>query len=194
MNLLSISAFLSTFLAIFSIIPYLRAILKKTTKPHQFTWLVFFIMNGIVFFSQYFAGARESVLISCTFFIGSFLILLLSLKFGVRDSSKFDRVLFIFALLTIVLWFVTKSNSIAIWLTILIDLSATTMMVLKIKADPNSEDPFPWMVATFAYIFTCLTLVGQPLSVLYVRPVYGLMIDAALVLFIYTQRVKAKKE
>src|SRR3972149_12282992 len=129
MNLTNIAAFFSTALAIFSTLPYIQAVLKKRTKPHQFTWLVFFIMNGIVFFSQYLAGGRSSVLISLTFFIGSFIIFLLSLKFGVRNSSKLDRFLFVFALCTIGIWLITKNNSIAVWLTVLIDLLATTMMV-----------------------------------------------------------------
>lgn len=194
MQLVNIAAFFSTALAIYSIFPYIQAILTKKTKPHQFTWLVFFIMNGIVFFSQYFAGARASVLISLTFFIGSFFIFLLSIKFGIRDSSKLDKLLFIFALSTIGLWLLTKNNSVAIWLTILIDLSATTMMVLKVKSQPDSEDPFPWIIGAAAYVFTCLTLTGKPISILYVRPIYGLVVDALLVLFIYYCRnVKRKK-
>ena len=192
MKLTNIFAVLSTAFAIYATFPYISAVLKKKTKPHQFTWLVFFIMNGIVFLSQYLAGARASVLISLTFFIGSFFILLLSFKYGVRDSSKFDRVLFIFAICTIGIWLLSKNNAFAIWLTVLIDISATTMMVLKIKSDPNSEDPYPWLIGTIAYIFTCLTLISQPLSILYVRPVYGLVVDGGLVIFIHYWRKNYK--
>ena len=185
MQLVYIAAILSTILAVYSTIPYIQAILKKKTKPHQLSWLVFVIMNSIVFFSQYFEGARESVFISFTFVIGSLIIFLLSLKYGVRESSKWDKFLFSFALFTIVIWFLTKSNEAAIWLTVLIDVAATAMIILKVKSDPNSEDPYPWIIATAAYVFTCLTLVGQPLSIIYVRPLYGLIGDAVLVGLIY---------
>src|SRR5258706_8638907 len=191
MHFTAIAAFLSTTLAIYCTIPYIQAILKKKTKPHQLSWLVFVIMNGIVFFSQYFAGGRASVLISLAFFIGSFIIFLLSLKFGIRNSSKWDKSLFAFALCTIIIWYLTKSNTVAIWLTLLIDLAATTMTILKIKAEPHSEDPLPWTIASVAYVFTILTLVGQPLNILYVRPLYGLLGDIALVIFIYIWRAKA---
>ena len=194
MSLIPIFAFLSTAFAVYTVVPYIQAILRKKTKPHQFTWLVFFIMNGIVFLSQYLAGARASVLISLTYLIGSFIILLLSFKYGLRDSSKFDRFLLGFALLVIAIWVLTRSNGLAIWLTILIDLSAETMMFLKVKAQPDSEDPVPWIFGTIAYVFTCLTLMGQPLSVLYVRPVYGLFADGGLVLFIYFWKAKAGKK
>jgi len=98
MNFINISAFLSTVLGIYSTIPYVFAILKGKTKPHQLSWLVFVIMNGIVLFSQFLAGGRESILITLTFFIGSLIIFLLSLKYGVRESSRWDKTLFLFAL------------------------------------------------------------------------------------------------
>lgn len=195
MNLIiSISAFLSTALAIYCTVPYVQAILKGKTKPHQLSWLVFTIMNFIVFLSQFLEGARLSILISLTFLLGSLIIFLLSLKYGVRDSSKWDMALFIFALCTIVVWYLTKSNSLAIWLTVVIDLAATTMTILKIKAQPYSEDPTPWIIASVAYVFTILTLINQPLNILYVRPLYGLIGDVALIFFIYIWRSKAKKK
>jgi hypothetical protein len=190
MKLTDIAAILSTALAVYCIIPYILAILKGKTKPHQLSWLVFVIMGGIVFFSQYFSGGRESVLISLIFFVGSFIVFLLSLKRGVRDTSRWDKVLFLFALSTIFVWFLTRSNEVAIWLTLLIDVFATSMIILKVKSEPHSEDPYPWMLATIAYVFTWLTLVGRPLDILYVRPTYGLVCDAVLVAFIYHFRRK----
>lgn len=193
MTFTNIAAFLSTALAIYCTYPYIRAILTGKTKPHQLSWLVFVIMNGIVLFSQYFSGGRGSVLISLVFFIGSAIVFLLSLQWGTRDTSRWDRLLFLFALATIVIWFFTKSNEVAIWLTLLIDLAATTMIILKIRTAPHSEDPYPWALAAAAYVFTCLTLVGKPVSILYVRPVYGLVCCGALVAGIYYFKRKATR-
>lgn len=192
-NMIAIAAFLSTILSIYCLFPYIIAILKNKTKPHQLSWLVFVIMNGIVLFSQYFEGARASILITVSFFIGSVIIFILSLKYGVHDSSKWDRLLFVFAISTMIIWYLTKSNATAIWLTLLIDVAATTMIILKVKADANSEDPAPWAIATVAYVFSFLTLVGQPVSILYVRPMYGLICDAVLVGYIYYQKNKVVK-
>ncbi len=193
MSITYIAAVISTILGIYASIPYILAILNGKTKPHQLSWLVFVIMNGIVFLSQYLAGGRGSVLITLTFFIGSLIIFLLSLKYGVHDSSRWDRLLFTFALFTIAVWILTKSNELAIWLTVLIDIAATTMIVLKVKSAPQSEDPYPWIIGSLAYVFTCLTLIDKPLGILYVRPLYGLIGDAALVGFIYFWRFKTSK-
>ena len=192
-NMIAIAVFLSTILSIYCLFPYIIAILKNKTKPHQLSWLVFVIMNVIVLFSQYFEVARASILITVSFFIGSVIIFILSLKYGVHDSSKWDRLLFVFAISTMIIWYLTKSNATAIWLTLLIDVAATTMIILKVKADANSEDPAPWAIATVAYVFSFLTLVGQPVSILYVRPMYGLICDAVLVGYIYYQKNKVVK-
>jgi len=188
MDFIKVAGAISFLIGAYASIPYIWAILKGKTTPHQLSWLVFVIMNTIVFISQFLEGARESILITLTFVVGSFIIFLLSLKFGVRESSRWDKFLFGFAIITIVLWILTRSNSLAIWLTVLIDVAATTMIILKVKAKPNSEDPKPWLIASLAYVFSCITLIGQPLGVIYVRPIYGLICDVVLVGFIYFLR------
>ena len=192
MSFHAVTAFLSTAIAIYCTIPYVLAILRGRTKPHQLSWLVFVIMNGIVFLSQYLEGGRSSVLIALAFFIGSLLIFILSLKYGTRETSRWDKGLFVFALVTIVAWVFTRSNEVAIWLTVLIDVAATMMLILRLRTQPNSEAALPWALGTLAYVFTTLSLVGTPFGILYVRPLYGLGCDAMIVVAIlfYTKRAR----
>lgn len=184
MHLSTVAAFLSTVLAVSCIFPYVIAILKGKTKPHQLSWLVFLIMNGIVFGSQFLVGGRGSTLIALAFTVGSLIIYLLSFKYGARDTSKWDKQLFSFAVLTIIIWVLTRSNETAIWLTVLIDIIATAMIILKLKTQPNSEAALPWLLGTVAYLFSCVSLIGTPLNILYVRPIYGFLCDGLLVLAI----------
>lgn len=176
---------LSVLLAIYCSVPYWQAILKGKTKPHQFTWIVFAIMNGIAGLSQFLAGARASVLLYMAFFLSNLVTIALSFKYGVRSTSRYDKLLFTFALLTIVAWVLTKNNAVAIWLTVLIDIFATTLNVLKIRALPDSEDPLAWNIATVAYVFSCLSLAQTHFGVLYVRPIYGLLSDLTIIAAIY---------
>lgn len=185
--------FISTAIAVYCTIPYIIAVIKRQTVPHQLSWLVFVIMNGIVLFSQYLEGGRQSILIALTFFIGSLIVFLMSLKYGTRDTSKWDKALFCFALATIVVWLLTKSNVLAIWLTVLIDVAATSMMILKLRTQPNSEAPLPWILAILAYVFACLSLIGTSSTILYVRPVFGgFVCNGALLIAIYYYRKRGK--
>ncbi len=192
MSLVKLFGIISTIIALYCSIPYILAIVDGKTKPHQFSWLVFSILNAITFLSQYFEGARLSVLIALAFFLGSTTIFILSFKYGTRDTSRYDRLLLGFALITIVVWAISRSNALAIWLVILIDTAATTMNILKIKAQPNSEQPLPWILASIAYVFTFLTLIHTRFGILFARPTYGLLGDLAIVIAIYAYRRNAK--
>lgn len=179
--IVDLSGALSVIFAVFAGVPYIRSILSGRTKPHQMTWLVFSIMNGIILISQYLKGARASVLITLVFFIFTIIDFLLSLRYGLRNTSRWDNLLLTLSLLTIVVWILTKNPSVAIWLTVAIDIFATSMMILKIKSRPNSEAVLPWAMGTTAYFFTITALADKPFGILYVRPVYGFISDVAVI-------------
>jgi uncharacterized membrane protein len=174
----------STILAIASGIPYIRGVLQGKTKPHQFSFLVFAIMNGLVFITQFLEGARQSVLIALVFFIYTIIIFILSLFKGTRNTSSLDKGLFGLALFITLIWLLTQNNVLAIWLTVAIDICATSMILLKIKDEPKSEDPIPWLISTRAYIFTCLSLAGRSFSIIYLRPFYGLFSAGIVVWYV----------
>lgn len=171
---------ISLVLAIWASVPYILSIVKGQTKPHQLTWLVFSIMNGIILLSQYLKGARASILLYSVWLVSSTVIFILSLSHGMRGTSRWDKLLFGLSILTIVAWVLTSNPAVAIWLTVFIDVFATLMMILKIRAYPDSEAISPWVIATAAYVFTILSLINKPLGILYVRPTYGLISEAAV--------------
>jgi hypothetical protein len=63
---------IATAIAVFSHIPYLYGIFRGTAKPHAFSWGLWALQNGIVFFAQLSAGggpgawAAGFTFISCT--------------------------------------------------------------------------------------------------------------------------------
>ena len=195
MNFPALAGIASTIIALLSGLPYIRSILNHRTRPHRLGWLVFTIMNGMVFFAQYFSGGRITTLISLTFFVYSSIIFFLSLTRGTAEASKADKYLFFFAIVAMILWSITRNNDLAIWLTLLIDIAASAMIILKVKHDPTSEDPFPWALGTLAYAFSCISLYHISFGILYVRPIYGLFCDAALVgaIWYYSSKLKVGK-
>jgi hypothetical protein len=184
---------LSTLCAIYVGLPYMRTIIRGETRPHQYTWLIYTIMDGIIVVSQYLAGGRLSVLAYFVYFIYAAVIFGLSLKYGVRNSSSYDRLLLGFALATIVLWALTRNNTLAIWLTVLIDSYATTMLILKVRKHPGSEPLYLWCIGSAALLFSSLSLLNKPLGILYVRPWYGFFSDVALVIAIALYQPKRKR-
>lgn len=173
-------------------------IIRGETKPQQYAWLVFAIMDFVIVVSQYLEGATLSILAYIIFTLYSSIIFGLSLKFGVRDSSRYDRILLACSIVTIIVWITTKNNLVAIWATVFIDVFATTMLILKIKRLPNSEPFHLWFIGTMAMVFSCLTLINKPFGTLYIRPLYGVLSDVAIlvaiVYFNHTARAVSKKK
>lgn len=193
MSLIGIAGIISTVLAVCAGVPYIRSILNGKTKPHRLGWLVFTTLNGMVFFAQYLAGGRISTLVSLIFFIFSIVIFGLSIKRGTSKTSKADRYLFIFAMIAIVAWGISRNNELAIWLTLLIDVAATSMIILKIRKLPDSEAPLPWAIGGFAFVFSCITLIDVTPGILYVRPIYGLASQAVVTISIFYFRTRNQK-
>jgi hypothetical protein len=185
---------LSTACALVTGLPYMRSIVRGKTQPHQYTWLVWAIMNAIVVVSQVLSGGLASVLVYMVYFVYSVINFVLALKYGVRDSSRFDRLLLGLSLATIVVWALTKSNLWAIWLSVLIDVCATGMLVLKIRTLPGTEPLRLWIISTMAFVFSCLTLAGKPFGILYIRPLYGVVSTAAIVVAILIYKPTGNKQ
>ena len=184
MSFVVLAGIISTLLAIYSAVPYISSVIRGRTQPHQLGWLVLTIMNGMVFFAQIFDGARASALVALAFLLYSLTVFVLSFSRGVRSATRTDKILFFFAVLAMIAWAITRDNAVAIWLTLFIDLAATIMIILKVKNHPGSEDATSWVYGTLAYVFSCLTLINIKPGILYVRPVYGLVCDAVIVVSI----------
>jgi hypothetical protein len=191
MSITIIAGGMSSALATYSSVPYIRSVLNGKTKPDRLGWLVFAIMNGMVFFAQVFSGGRSSTLVSLAFFVFSLSVFLLTFVKGTTKSTKTTKILFGFAVVTMIIWALTRNNDIAIWLTVLIDLFAAAIIILKTRSHPGPENVESWAIGTLAYIFSCLALYHVPLGILYVRPIYGLVLDAALVISIYYYNSKS---
>ncbi len=193
-----VCGFLSTCCALYVGIPYMLTIIRGETRPQQYAWLVFAIMDFVIVISQYLEGATLSILAYVVFTLYSTIIFGLSLKYGVRDSSRFDRILLIGSIVTLIVWIATKNNVVAIWATVFIDVFATTILILKIKRFPGTEPFHLWFIGTMAMVFSCLTLINKPFGTLYIRPLYGVISDAviliAIVYFKYVNKRSSNKK
>lgn len=181
----AVAGVLSVVLALYASIPYILSTIRGKTKPHQLTWIVFAILGTILTISQFMEGARASIMISVAFVISDLIIIALAFKYGVRNTSRYDKLLFSLCLAAIAAWVITQNNVLAILLVVLIDTLAVAMMILKIKAHPDSEAVFPWVVASAAWAFGCLALANTKFGIVYVWPFYVLLSDLVIVASIY---------
>lgn len=141
---------LSGLLIFFAIIPYIRDILRHKTRPNSISWLGWTVLLSIGAAAQLKEGASFSVMLLLGDIIGTGIVFLLSLKYGVAKYTLFDKLSFIFGFLAIALWIITKNPLTALILSVLADFIVSLPTVKKSFSNPMSETPSAFFMFALA--------------------------------------------
>ena len=138
--------------------PYFRDILKKQTKPHLYTWLIWIITQGTATVAMIYGGANFG---AWPFITGTILVALvfaLSFKYGTKDITRSDTILLIFALLAVATWCLLNSPVISVAMVTIIDAIGFIPTIRKSYTDPWSETVFFWVTMSIIDILAILAL------------------------------------
>lgn len=192
MNLKILFTVLSVIAGLLAFFPYLIDVIKKRTKPHAFTWLIWGITQSTATAVLWIGGGGIGA-ISIT--IGSFLVFLvffLSLRDGTNNITKSDIVALVFALIAILIWWILDNPLIAVWLVAAIDLLGYYPTFRKSYSHPWKETLSSWITWPIANLFTILALENYNLLTLsYIVPI--LITNVSLVIFLLIRRRKVDK-
>ena len=139
-------------------VPYFSDLLKRKTRPHVFSWLVWAIVTSIIFALQMSAGAGIGAYVTLAVAMLSFAIFLLSLGNGNRDIKPLDIVFFTLALFSIPLWLVVEQPVLSIILLSTIDMLGFVPTIRKSWSDPYSETLALYVITTFRHALSILGL------------------------------------
>ena len=134
-------AVIAALLAIAGNLPYLWDILKERVKPHPYTWLVWSMVSGIIFFGQVAKGAGIGALPTAASEIFTIIIFLFSLKYGFKGITKTDTTFLLLALAGIIPWILTNDPTLSVIIAVGIDLIAFAPTIRKTWLHPPTETP-----------------------------------------------------
>lgn len=154
-SLIGIIAVILTFIGYF---PYIRDIIKKKTKPHIFSWIIWTIVTGIIYALQVSGGAGAGSWVTLSLALLLFLIIFLSIENGSKDIKKIDIVFLVIALLTIPIWLVIKQPILSIILLTAIDMLGFLPTIRKSWNNPYSETLSFYIITTFRHGLSILAL------------------------------------
>lgn len=132
-------ALLASFISIASMIPYIKDIQSKKTKPHVFTWFVWTLMTGIFFFAQLSDGAGVGSLTAGVTTVLCIYILIASFRQGEKLVKPSDWISFSLSLLALLAWASTKSPFYSVILITCADAIAYIPTIRKSYSQPYSE-------------------------------------------------------
>ncbi len=139
-------------------IPYLLDILKKKTKPHPYTWLVWTIVSAVTFFGSLTKGAGVGIIPTGVAEIFTVIIFLFSLQYGFKNIKRVDTYFLIFALLGLIPWYLTKDPTISVIIVVTIDLIAFVPTLRKTYMEPTTENPSLYSMNVVRHILTLFSL------------------------------------
>ena len=137
-------------------LPYLWGIYKGSVKPHRVSWLIWGTLTIINFFSQYAGGARESLIFTGQSAFWRILIFVMSLKKGVGGHTRLDLFCIIGAIVGLILWKLTDSPLLSLFINIAIDAIGCIPTIKKIYLQPRSEGLTTFVSGMFSALFGVL--------------------------------------
>ncbi len=145
-------------IALLAVIPYVKDILKKTTRPNTVSWSIWALLLLISILAQINAGTSWSVILLVGDFIGTSTIVALCLVgYGYGKYSWIEWTCLILAILAVVSWQATQQPVLAIVFAIIADTMAATPTLVKAYRDPWSEHPTMWLIIALGALFSVLS-------------------------------------
>ena len=123
---------------------YITSIFRGATKPHVFTWLIYALVDVIVFAAQLVEGGGPGAWATALGAFGNAAIFLLALRFGEKRVMTLDRVCLLGALLGIVLWQITSNPLTAVVVLTITNTLAVVPTIRKSYWRPFEESISIW--------------------------------------------------
>jgi hypothetical protein len=168
-------------------IPYVRDILRGSTRPHRGTWLIWGVLAVVVCLSQRADGATWSLVMAGAQAVLTGLIFALAIRMGEGGLSRADAILIAIAGGGVAGWIIVDEPIVATVCVIAADLIAAAMMVPKVCRDPGSETLVTFVLASVGGALA-VGAVGTVDASLLCYPIYYCLVNGAIALLIHHRR------
>jgi hypothetical protein len=174
-------------LAVIDPVPYVRDIVRGTTRPHRGTWLIWSVLGCTALASNWAAGGAWSLVVLVVQATSTVLVFALAVRRGVGGVSRGELALIGLAGAGVVGWAVSSEPLTATVFVVLADVVAAVMMVPKTWRDPWSETPSTYALSAGSGV-CCTLAVGQLAADLLTYPVYFTLVNLSVTLLILGRR------
>jgi hypothetical protein len=172
--------------------PYVRDTIRRSTRPHRGTWLIWTVLAVVVSLSQHADGGTWSVAMAVAQAATNGLVLALAIRFGTGGVSALDVTLIAVAGAGVAGWLLAGDPLLATACVVAADLIAAGMMVPKTWRDPGSEtfSTFAW--ASLAGALSAAA-VGSLEPSLLLYPAYYCLANGGIALLISGRRAATRQ-
>lgn len=166
---------------------YIKDILKWQTRPHVFTWVIWWTLSLIAFAIQLYDNAGIWSVITWITWVVCIIISLLALKNWEKDITKSDKIFFSGAIVAILVWILLDNPYISVILITLISILGFIPTVRKSWNKPGQETISQYILASVKFILAIIILDNFSFLTL-TFPLYLVIANAAFVLMILMRK------
>lgn len=178
-TILGIIAIVIGFLAY---LPYILDVVRGTTKPHIFSWIVWGLLETIAFFAQIKGGGGAGTWVTGFSAVMVLLVMVMAFRSSDKEIKTLDVICFIGAIVGIVLWRLTGNPLTAVILVSLADALGFVPTFRKSYRRPYEEtlteyglSSLKWIVGIFALQSLTLTTALYPASLIFTNTLFVIM-------------------
>ncbi|MFZ1700434.1 MAG: hypothetical protein WBO10_12120 [Pyrinomonadaceae bacterium] len=184
-----IFAVVAAILAVIGNVPYLVDIFRGRVQPHAYTWFVWTLVTGIVFFGQLAKGAGVGALPTAASGVFTLSIFILSLKHGFKHIAAIDTVFLALALLGLIPWILTNDPTISVVIAVSIDLIAFMPTLRKTWIEPTTETPLLYSMNVLRHVLALFSMQAYNVATV-LHSVAMVATNTAMTILIVTPRPK----
>ena len=187
MNVWEVAGIAAAALSLIDPVPYLRDVLRGTTRPHRGTWFIWSVLGTTAFLAQWAEGASWSLLMIGVQGASITLTFVLSIWHGVGGLGAGELVVIGLAAVGVAGWIASSEPVVATAWVILADIAGAALMLPKTWRDPHSETLSSYTLAAAAGALGAVAVGALELDLL-LYPVYFALINAVIAATIMLRR------
>jgi hypothetical protein len=176
-------------IGIFDTIPYLRDVMRGSTRPHRGTWLIWSALAVVVCLSSWADGASWSLVMLLTQAVLTTAVFGIAIVRGQGGTTITELMLIAVAAAGVVGWLLSGEPLIATLCVVAADLIAAAMMVPKTYRDPDSETLATYVYASIGGALAAGAVgVADDAATLLLYPIYYCLANGAIAALIHHRR------
>ncbi len=148
----------SLLIAVISYGAYIRNIFRGKTKPHAITWLVWSILNTLVFFEQMESGAGPGAWVTGVAGLANLAIFVLALRYGERNITRFDWLCLGLVAVMLAFWSTISDPTLIVVIAVSIYLAGLFPTIRKVSKKANEETALTYGLNGFKFLLAFFAL------------------------------------
>jgi len=178
--------------AVLNYLPYLIGGIRKTLRPHAFSWIIFTIITATIATAQLSEGAGAGAWATGATSVITCLIGIFALKNGGYRITRWDTVSFVGALAAMPAWILTANPLAAVIILTIIETLGFMPTYRKAYRKPQEESVLAFSLTILKYALALMAMQTYSLATL-LFPIAVVLLSVILIVEILWRRTRTSK-